>query len=59
METLEEATEVIHRELTSDDAEVRAEFFAHFADDVRRFSAAMARAIIKWRDIDTGIGDTP
>jgi hypothetical protein len=59
VETFEEAVEVIRRELTSDDAEVRAEYLAHFAADVERFTTAMAQAVMEWRGIDTGIGDVP
>lgn len=59
METHEEAAAVIYRELTSDGAEVRAEYLAHFEGDVARFSDAMAQAVLEWRGIDTGIEDVP
>lgn len=57
MENLAEATEVIQREITSDDSEVRAEYLSHFAADSQRFSIAMARAVMKWREIDNCMGD--
>lgn len=57
MKNLDEANAVIQRELTSDDTEVRGEYLRHFADDSKRFSAAMARAVMKWRKIDICKGD--
>lgn len=57
METHDEAAAVIYRELTSDDTEVRAEYLAHFEEDVGRFANAMAEAVLEWRGIDTGIED--
>lgn len=52
METLEQARETIFRELTSDDAEVRAEYLKHFEADVKNFAEFMAQAFIKWREFD-------
>jgi hypothetical protein len=57
METLEEAADAIHREIVSDDSEVRAKYLDHFAQDIKRFSVEMARAVMAWRDVDAGIGD--
>ncbi|MGQ0528910.1 MAG: hypothetical protein ACT4PG_03645 [Panacagrimonas sp.] len=57
MESLEEATSVIQRELTSVDSEVRAEYMSHFENDFQRFSVAMAHAVMKWREIDICMGD--
>ena len=49
METLEQARDTIYKELTSDDSEVRAEYLKVFEPDAKRFSEAMARAVIAWR----------
>jgi len=53
MESLDEATGAIYDELLSDDSEVRAEYLKHFSEEVRTFSAAMARAVVVWRQIDS------
>jgi hypothetical protein len=52
MESQQEAREIIHRELISDDAEVRAEFIKLFEADVNRFADVMSRAVLGWRAID-------
>jgi hypothetical protein len=52
METLEQARDTIYKELTSDDSEVRSEYLKLFAPDAKRFSEAMARAVIAWRPLD-------
>ena len=52
METFEQARETIYKELTSDDAEVRAEFLKLFDADAKVFSEAMARAVVAWRPLD-------
>jgi hypothetical protein len=52
METLAEARDTIRKELTSDDAEVRAEYLKAFHSDVEKFSDAMAKAVLAWRRLD-------
>lgn len=52
IETFEETREKILTELTSDDADVRAEFVKIFETDTKVFCEAMADAIIKWRSLD-------
>lgn len=55
METFEDARKAIYTEITSDNAEVRAEFLKRFAPDVERFSNAIARAFGNWRMLDAEI----
>lgn len=55
METIEEAQNTIHKELTSDDVEVRADYLKHFDADVQKFSEAMARAFVNWRSLDADV----
>jgi hypothetical protein len=55
METVEEARNTIHKELTSDDVEVRTEYLKHFEADVQKFSETMARAFVNWRSLDTNL----
>jgi hypothetical protein len=55
METFVDARKAIYAEITSDNAEVRAEFLKRFAPDVERFSDAMARAFGNWRMLDAEI----
>jgi len=52
LETVDEATEVIYRELTSDDSDVRASYFKHFDGQAKAFSAAMAQAVVSWKELD-------
>jgi len=56
VETLTDAREKIFTEITSDDADIRREYLARFADDVKSFSAFMAEAFMRWRSIDDNIG---
>ncbi len=46
METFEEERIKILKELTSDDAEVRAQYLKHFKSDIEKFSEAMAQAVV-------------
>ncbi|MFA6283813.1 MAG: hypothetical protein WCT30_00080 [Desulfurivibrionaceae bacterium] len=55
METLEEIRNTISTEITSDDAEIRAEYFKHFKPDIEKFIDAMARAFLEWRALDNNI----
>ncbi len=52
METLSEAHDKILKEILSDDSEVRAEFLKNFKEDATKFSCAMARAVLAWRELD-------
>ncbi|MGE0557803.1 MAG: hypothetical protein AB7E73_12580 [Burkholderiales bacterium] len=52
METLEQARETIYKELISTDSEVHAEYLKLFEADAKRFSEAMARAVVAWRPLD-------
>jgi hypothetical protein len=52
METVEQAREIILKELISDDQEVRAEFIKLFEADAKVFAGAMAEAFIGWRALD-------
>ena len=54
MESLTEATETIHAEVTKDQPEVRADFLKHFGAQLPPFCASMANAVLKWRHIDAG-----
>lgn len=49
METFEEARIKILKELTSDDAEVRADYLKHFESEIEKFSEAMAQAVVSWQ----------
>ena len=55
METFDEARQTILKELTSDDAEVRAEYLQHFGQQVEKFGDAMARAFVNWRSLDAQV----
>ena len=57
METVDEAREVILKELTSDDSEVRVAYLKHFDSEAKEFSSAMAAAYVKWRALDAGVKD--
>jgi hypothetical protein len=52
METLSEAHDKILKEILLDDSEVRAEFLKNFKEDATKFSCAMARAFLAWRELD-------
>ncbi len=52
METVHEATAIIYREITSDDANVRADYLKHFDKHSKAFSAAMAQAVVSWKKLD-------
>ncbi len=52
METLEEATEMIHREIGADDPAVRSSFLLLFSSEAKEFSLAMAHAVKAWHSID-------
>ena len=52
MESYEQTQTTIHKELTSDDAEVRSEFLKLFGTEVKTFSGAMAYAVLEWRKLD-------
>lgn len=54
METLKEVCAEILAEVTSDNAEVRANFLDNFRDEVKIFSNAMGGAFMKWRSLDNG-----
>jgi hypothetical protein len=51
METFEEARIKILKELTSDDAEVRAEYLKAFGSEVEKFCEAMAQAVVSWQSL--------
>lgn len=55
MKTFEDARKAIRTELTSDNAEVRADFLKHFETDVERFSDAMACAFGNWQTLDAEV----
>ena len=55
METFEEARAKILTELTSDDAEVRAEYLHHFEADANEFVDAMTHAFMTWRSLDAEV----
>jgi hypothetical protein len=52
MESPAEASAKIFSELSSDDSEVRAEYFKHFEGKAKEFSEHMARAITAWRVLE-------
>jgi len=55
METFEEARAKILTELTSDDAEVRAEYLHHFEADANEFVDATTHAFMIWRSLDAEV----
>jgi hypothetical protein len=55
METFEEARKTILKELTSEDADVRATYLKHFGPKVEKFSDAMANSFLNWRSLDAGV----
>ena len=57
METLEQARDTIYKELVSTDSEVRAEYLKLFELDTKRFSGAMAAAVLAWRPLDSAAKD--
>jgi hypothetical protein len=57
MESHAEARDTIYRELTSPDAEVRAEFARLFHADINNFCDAMATTVLEWRVIDAMVKD--
>ena len=57
MDTLEEAQKKILKELTSDDADVRADYLKHFESDIEKFSKAMAHAVVNWHSLHVEVKD--
>jgi uncharacterized protein YbjQ (UPF0145 family) len=57
METLEDARKKILKELTSDDADVRADYLKHFESDIENFSEAMAHAVVNWQSLHADVKD--
>ena len=57
MESIEEATEMIHREIIADDPEVRSSFLNLFGSEAKEFALAMAHAVNAWRSLDGHIKD--
>jgi tRNA U55 pseudouridine synthase TruB len=57
MDTLEEARKKILKELTSDDADVRADYLKHFASDIEKFSEAMAHTVVNWHSLHAEVKD--
>lgn len=55
MESLADASAKIFTELSSDDKEVRDEYFNHFEGKAREFSENMAKAIAAWRVLDATV----
>jgi hypothetical protein len=55
MDETEVASEIIFREISSENAEVRADYMKAFGDDAKVFAAHMARAVVKWTQLDKGI----
>ena len=55
MENFKEARDNIFREITSDDAGVRAEFLEHFSSEMKTFSEKMGRAVVTWRLMDSDL----
>lgn len=55
MESLADASAKIFTELSSDDKEVRDEYFKHFEGSACEFSENMAKAIAAWRVLDTTV----
>jgi len=54
MLSIGEARSTILTEISSDDAQVRAEYLKHFRVDVERFADAMARAFLNWQILNIG-----
>ncbi len=52
MESFDQAREIIYKELTSDDSELRAEYLTLFEADVKTFADEMAHAVMAWRPLD-------
>ena len=57
MATIEEARTKILKEITSDDADVRADYLKHFESDIERFSEAMAHAVVTWQSLHAEVKD--
>lgn len=57
METLQQARDTIYKELVSDDSEVRTEYLRLYDADAKRFSEAMARAVVAWSPLDNDAKD--
>ena len=57
METIKEARTKILKEITSDDADVRADYLTHFQSDIDKFSDAMAQAVVNWQSLDAEVKD--
>lgn len=57
MDTLEDARKKILKEITSDDAEVRANYLKHFKSDIETFSEAMAQAVMNWQLLYADVKD--
>jgi hypothetical protein len=51
------AHKLIHQELHSDGAEVRAEYVKHFGEEIRAFTELMAKAVTTWRHLDYGVSE--
>lgn len=56
MDTPEQVTKVIARELASDDAEVRNEFMKRYGKQADAFARDMGQAFINWHTLDAGVG---
>src|SRR5258708_16045682 len=57
VETLQQAEIIIYRELISEDAEIRAEYFRLFDGRAKVFAAAMAQAMVAWDTLDPYTAD--
>ena len=55
MDETEDAKEIILREISIENAEVRADYMKAFGDDAQVFSGHMARAVVKWTRLDQGV----
>ncbi|WP_428606610.1 hypothetical protein [Sedimenticola sp.] len=55
MESIEKAQEVILKEITSDNSDVRSEYLEMFGKEIESFSNSMAQAYIKWKEFDNEI----
>jgi hypothetical protein len=55
VETADEATAIIYREITTDDINVRTDYLTHFDKQAKAFSAAMAQAVVSWKELDSSI----
>ena len=56
MEDYESATSKIRSEIKGDLSDVRREFLEHFESDAERFVDLMARAFLRWSELDRGAG---